>query len=264
VVGFLSNVVIAGIFYGVCLALLNAGDIIFAGILQWLAYIFLLLALFHFVPGFPLDGGRLLRSFLWMATGNYERSTRITGWTGRIIGLFFAVGGILLLVVTHQWFVGAVLAFAGWVLYSAAAQSRRETILLEALRTVTAQDMMTKEYPRITRELNVDKLFHDYVLATGQHDYVVVDGSRLEGVVTMRNIKRVPRRRWGYTRMSEVMTPAGVLRIAHPQQSAVSVLEQMEQSDIGLMPVLENDEVIGVIAWDSLIRLVKTRMEFGT
>jgi len=241
--------------------LVNAGDIIVAGVIQWFVFIFFLLALFHFVPGFPLDGGRLLRAILWGATGDYRRSTRITSWIGRGLGWLFVIGGLLLLVLGHQWFVGLVLAFAGWVLQIAATQSRREMLLLEVLQSITAQDIMTREYPLISRQLSLDQLVQDYILVTGQRNFIIVDGARLEGMVTMRDIKRVPRKRWDSTPLGEIMVPASKLRTAQPQQPLTSVLEQMEEWEVSEIPVLERDEVIGVIFWDNLIRLIKTRTE---
>lgn len=126
VVGLLSNLIIAGIFYVAYIILAHTGSIIIDVLVQWLAFIYFMLALFHFIPGFPLDGGRVLRALLWKATGNYEQVTRIASWTGWGIGLIFTIGGILLLIITHQWFVGILLAFPGLVLQNAATHSRRQ------------------------------------------------------------------------------------------------------------------------------------------
>ena len=126
VVGLLSNVIIALIFYVLYFVLAYTGNVVVSVLIQWLAFIYFMLALFHFIPGFPLDGGRLLRAFLWMTTGNYERVTRITSWAGWSIGLLFTIGGILVLIITRQWFVGILLAFPGLVLQNAATYSRRQ------------------------------------------------------------------------------------------------------------------------------------------
>ncbi len=126
VAGLLCNLIIAGIFYVLYIVLAHAGNIIIDVLVQWLAFICFMLALFHFIPGFPLDGGRVLRALLWMATGDYERATRTASWTGWGIGLVFAIGGILILIITQQWFVGILLAFPGLVLQNAATHSRRQ------------------------------------------------------------------------------------------------------------------------------------------
>jgi len=126
VVGMLCNLVIAGIFYVLYTVLAHTGNIIIDVLVQWLAFIYFMLALFHFIPAFPLDGGRVLWALLWKATDNYERATRIASWTGWGIGLIFTIGGILVLIIAKQWFAGILLAFPGLVLQNAATHSRRQ------------------------------------------------------------------------------------------------------------------------------------------
>ena len=263
VAGLLSNLVIAGIFYGAYLALANSASIIIAGLIQWLAFIIFMLALFHFVPGFPLDGGRVLRALLWRASGNYERATRIASWVGWGIGLLLVIGSIVVMVLYHQWFVGLLLAFVGWVLQSAATHSRNQVILYETLRSVVAQDIMTKEYSVVNPQLSLSHLVRDYVMVTGQCYFVVADEAKLLGIVTVQNIKSVPRGRWKSARVGKVMTPVGKLRTAYPQQSGLSLLELMDEIGVSQIPVLEEDRVIGIVIRDSLTRLVKTRAKLG-
>ena len=126
VAGMLSNLIIAGIFYVAYFGFAQTSNIIINVLVQWLAFIFFMLALFHFIPGFPLDGGRALRALLWKTTDNYERAARITNWSGWGIGVVFAIGGIVLVVTTQQWFAGILLTFPGLVLQNAATHSRRQ------------------------------------------------------------------------------------------------------------------------------------------
>jgi Zn-dependent protease len=124
--GMLSNIIIAILFYILYVVLAYSGNIIVDVLIQWLAFIYLMLTLIHFIPGLPLDGGRLLRALLWKNTGNYERATHITGWIGWSIGILGAIGGILVIILSRQWFNGALLVFLGWVLQSAATYTRRQ------------------------------------------------------------------------------------------------------------------------------------------
>jgi len=263
VAGLLANMLIAGIFYGAYLALANSASVIIAGLIQWLAFIIFMLALFHFVPGFPLDGGRVLRALLWRATGNYERAACIASWVGRGIGLLLVVGGIVVMIIYSQWFVGLFLAFMGWVLQSAAVHSRNQVLLYETLRSVVTQNIMTKEYSVVNPQLSLSRLVRDYIMVTGQRYFVVTDEDKLQGMVTVRNIRSIPRRRWRSTRVGKVMTPVGKLKTAYLQQSGASLLELMDGLGINQIPVLEEDEVIGVVVRDSLMRLVKTRTRLG-
>jgi len=262
--GLLINLVIAGILYAIHSALVNTTHVIINGIILWTAYLYFLLALFHFIPVFPLDGGRLLRTLLWKLTGDYDRSTNIASWAGQGFGLLLIAGGILLLVLSRQWFNGLILIFVGWVLYLAAVQSRRQTALREALQHIAARDMMSGESPIIvTSQFTVGQLVRDCILVTGQRYFVVAEEGKLLGVVTIHDIKRVPKKRWNRTKIGRAMTPARQLRTASAQQSAASVLELMDELGIKRMPVLEEDKVIGVVSQDSLNRLKKTRVELG-
>jgi Zn-dependent protease len=261
--GLLCNLVITGILYGIYSVLVNTGSSRVSGLILWSAFMYFMLALFHFIPALPLDGGRLLRALLWKATGDYNRATGIASWAGQGIGLIFIAGGILLLVLAQQWFNGVVLVFVGWVLQTAAMQSRRPVVLRRVLHGVKARDVMAQDCPLISRQLTLGRLVRDYILVSGQRYFVVARGARLEGVVSVPNIKKVPKKRRRSTTVAEIMTPAGELRMARAEQPAASLLEQMNEWQIDYMPVLEQDGVIGIVVRDSLTRLVKTRAELG-
>jgi hypothetical protein len=218
--------------------------------------------LLHLVPSFPLDGGRFLRAIIWRTTGDYERATRITIWTGQGINLLFIASGILLMVLAQQWFIGPVLIFLGWVLQIGASQGQRQAALIKALKKTTAQDIMMKGYTSITPQLKLGQLIKDYILATGQRYFVVVDGAKLKGIVTMRHVRSVPRKRWNSTLISEIMIPASELKTAHPRQAASALLEQMDELGISHMPIIENGTIIGIVAQEDLTRLARTRVQF--
>jgi Zn-dependent protease len=259
--GLLSTLIVVVLFYLVYIILITTGSVMMSGLIQWLTFISVMLTLFHFVPAFPLDGGRVLRAVLWRATGNYEQATRITSRIGQGVGVLLIAGGITLLIMSRGWFTGLVLAFVGWVLYIAAAQSNRQILLREALRNVTAGDIMSKEFPVITPELSLGKLVRDYVLVTGQRHFVVIDGAQLRGCVTMRNMKSVRKKRRGSTRVGQIMTPADRLDTAQANQSAAALLDQMDELRLSQMLVMEGEKVVGIVTRDRLIRLSKTRAE---
>jgi CBS domain-containing protein len=111
--------------------------------------------------------------------------------------------------------------------------------------------------------MTIGQLIRDHILIAGYHYFVVVDGEKLQGTLTMHDIKSISRRRWNHTRIGEIMTPSSEINIAHPRQSGASLLEQMDQLRTDDMPVLEGDNVIGIIGRDRLVRLGKIRAEFG-
>jgi Zn-dependent protease len=260
--GLLCNLVIAGILYGVYSILVNTGSSLVSGLILWSAFIYFMLALLHFIPAFPLDGGRLLRVLLWKVTGDYNRATSIASGLGLGIGLLFIAVGILLLVFERQWFNGVALVFVGWLLQTAAMQSRRPAVLRRVLQGVKARDV-TQDCPLINQRLTLGRLVRDYILVSGQRYFVVARGARLVGVVSVSDVKKVPKKRWRSTRVAEIMTPASELRTAGVEQPAARLLEQMNEWQMDYMPVLGENGVMGIAVGDSLRRLVKNRAEFG-
>jgi Zn-dependent protease len=263
VAGLVANLLMAGVFYGIYIGFVVAGSEIAAGLTQWLGFIYFMLALFHFIPAYPLDGGRLLASYLWPATGNYYRATKILSWVGWAIGLFLFGGGISLAVLGRQWFFGLLLILVGWSLVSGAGLSRRQAEFYAGLEGFNAGHMISKEYRFITPDLNIRNLVRDRVLVTGERYFVVKDGAKWEGVVTLHRLKSVPRRRWDSTAVRQVMVPVSRVKVARVEQSAVSLLEQMDDLRVSELPIVDGDEVVGIVTRDSLLRLVRSRAELG-
>jgi Zn-dependent protease len=262
--GLLFNLVIVGILYGVYSILLNTGSSLASGLFLWSAYLYFMLALFHFIPVFPLDGGRILRVVLWKITGNYNLATGITSGAGLAVGLSLIAGGILLLVLTQQWFNGVTLIFVGWLLQAAAMQSRHPVVWRRLLGGVKARDVLAHESPLINQRLTISRLVHDYMLVSGHRYFLVVTrGAKLSGVVSASEVKKVRRKRWRSTRVADIMTPASELRTAQVEQPAASLFEQMNEWQMDYMPVLKQGRVIGIVMQDSLKRLLKSRAEFG-
>ena len=228
-----------------------------------LAFINLALAVFNLIPGFPLDGGRVFRSLLWRFTGNYRRSTRIATQVGRGVAYLFILGGILIMFLLHEWFAGLWLAFIGWFLENAASASYRQAQWREALQGFTVSQVMTSDCPVVPSSITVNQLVQGYVFTSGRHVFLVAEEERLKGSVTLHNIKSVSQQNWDVTQVKEIMTPVDKLKVAYPNQDALSILEQMDESDINQMPVVSEGRVIGLVARDNLVRFLRTRSELG-
>ena len=132
VFGQLFNLIVAGLFTAAYFLLVHTGSIVVDVLMQWLAFIWFMLAIFHFVPGFPLDGGRAFRALLWRLTGSYQKATRTAAWTGWVIGLMMVGGGVAFLVVVQEWFAGLFFIAVGLMLQNAATHGRRLARLADA------------------------------------------------------------------------------------------------------------------------------------
>lgn len=229
----------------------------------WLSSINLLLAAFNLVPGFPLDGGRVLRAALWHVTGNLAKATRIAARSGQGVGYAFIVFGIWT-GFTVNWFGGLWLAFIGWFLLNAAQESVVQVSVRSALSGLVAEDVMARDCPTVPARMSLAELVHEHILKTGQRCFVVADGARLEGLVTLHQIKAVPADQWGRVSVGEAMTPSVKVRAVAPDTPILEVLRVMEDGDINQLPVVSGERLLGMITREHLLRVLSARMEMNT
>src|SRR5678816_411062 len=152
-------------------------------ILMWLGVINIGLAFFNMIPGFPLDGGRVLRGLLWWITGNARRATTIAARVGQVIAFLMIIYGVM------QFFGGAGInglwiAFIGWFLLSASRESYAQMMVTEGLRGLRVADVMTSEYTAIDAYLNLQTFAEEYLMRSGRRFFVVTINNRPEGIIT--------------------------------------------------------------------------------
>jgi Zn-dependent protease len=229
----------------------------------YLAQINVLLAAFNLIPGFPLDGGRIFRSIMWRFSGNYQRSTRIATRVGQGVAYSFMLGGILMMVFLREWFGGLWIILIGWFLQNAASTSYRQTKWRQALSGLTASQIMTSDYKEVPPNLTIGELVKGYVLPRGHSFFVVTSESGAKGILSLNNIKSVPQSSWDTTQLEKIMLPLDRLKAAHPQQDALSLVEEMNANELDQMPVVSEGKIIGLISRDSLIRFLRARSELG-
>jgi len=264
VVGPLTSLAMAGIFYGLHLLLAGTQQTLAASLMQWLALINVVLALFNLIPGFPLDGGRIFRALVWQRTRDYHRATRIAARVGQGIAYVFIAGGITLMIFARaSWFSGLWFILIGWFLHDAARASYKQVLLRDALIGITARQVTDYGCPLIPPDMNLGDVVQQYTLPTGRSCLLVTRGRELEGMVTLQHIKKIPRARWPVTSVKDIMTPAGKLKVAHADQDVLSVLQDMEGESANHIPVTEGGSVVGVIDREELIRFLRTRTAFG-
>lgn len=226
----------------------------------WLGIINVALALFNMVPGFPLDGGRVLRAILWGMTGNYKRATRIASLSGQGVAYLLIFAGVYLML-RGNLPNGLWLMLIGWFLENAASASYRQVELREALQGYKAAELMTQDCPSVPRDLTLGDLVRRHIFLTGRRCFLVSGDGRLEGMVTLREVKKVPQERWDTMTVAQAMLPAEKLHVARYDEDALTILERMDEEDINQMPVTKDGEVVGMIGRDNLLRFIRTRSE---
>jgi len=260
---FLSNLVITGVFYGLYATFTNANSLIMAGIAQWLTFIYFLVLLLHFVPAFPLDAGKILRMILWRSNGDYYKATHKASLIGWSIGLFLMFFGVLIFIITQQWLISVVTLFTGWLIYAAAGNIRRKVKTLVQLQGIKAKDIITRDYPLMGQKVNIGELLREHILVKGWPYILVVEGTKLTGMLTMSQINAVPYRRWNKTTIGDIMTPADKINPVSLEESAATILEQMDLRHVDYLPVMEGEKIAGVAARTTLSGLVKIRTGLG-
>lgn len=262
------NVAIAGplssLFLGGCFWLISrysVGNEMIHAASVWLWEINVGLALFNLVPGFPLDGGRVLRGIAWGVTGNFTRATRIASNAGKFfaylmigVGVWQALGG--------NWVGGLWTAFIGWFLLSAAQESYAHVAVRNMLAGVRAEDIMTTDVPTVPRDMSLEEYVQE-VLRTGRRCHVVVAGEKPVGLITLAAARSVPRDEWTSHSVQAVMLPVDKIHWASPAEPALGVLQRMQSEDINQMPVISDNHIVGMISRDTILRVLQTRLQVG-
>lgn len=227
----------------------------------WLAQINLALATFNLVPGFPLDGGRILRAIVWGITGDYTRATRFASRGGQLLAYVLILTGIWQSL-TGSFVGGLWLAFIGWFLLTAAQESYAQVAIRGALRGLRADDIMSRELPIIGRDISLEEYGHE-VLRTGRRCHLVVTDGELMGLMSVHVLNRVPHENWASTSVQAAMIPREQIHWTAPEEPVLSLLERMQNEDINQMPVVTAGQVVGLVSRESILRVVQTHAEVG-
>jgi len=227
----------------------------------YLAIINFVLAVFNLLPGFPMDGGRVLRALIWQATGNLKKATHIASRVGQGVAFFLIFLGIL------QIFRGNLggfwLIFVGWFLHSAAVRGYQQVTVDSALKGVQAKELMRADFERIEGSILVQELVDNYILHKRERVFLVEDNQALQGIVCLEDVKATPREKWADMTVSEIMTPKEKLEAVAPDDDGNKILNSLTAKDIHQVPVVEDGKVTGIICRSDILRYIQLRSELG-
>jgi len=231
------------------------------GLAKYLAYINLAVAAFNLIPGFPLDGGRVLRAIIWAVTKNLRRATIIAANVGRFFGLWFILLGVL------QVFAGNIgglwIAFIGWFLDSAASAQVHQVMFQSLLAGHKVSQAMSSHCPVVPGDLTLQQLVDEHVLVGSQRCFLVTRGQETVGLITLHRIKEVPRHEWVTTSVAEVMVPLEQLKRTDPDTELWTALQQMDRDGVNQLPVMQDNQVIGMLSREDVITFLRTLQELG-
>jgi Zn-dependent protease/CBS domain-containing protein len=238
-----------------------------AALLRWLGFINLLLGIFNLIPGFPMDGGRVLRAILWKLRGDRLSATRNAALAGRGVAyLLIGFGVFLALRPGGTIFSGLWLALIGWFLSNAAEATMAQAGVERSLRGVRVRDAMEVNPPAVSPNEPVADLVQERLLRGEDRSFLVRhDDGGLAGIVTLGDVRRVPRDTWPGVRVTDIMTRYGELATIGPDAPMADALRLLQEREIGQLPVVDGDgrNPVGMVTRRGILRLLEARMKLG-
>jgi Zn-dependent protease/CBS domain-containing protein len=229
-------------------------------VLVWLGYINVVLAVFNMVPGYPLDGGRVLRAAAWAVTGDRNRATKIAARGGQVVALLL-IGYGLFTLLGGAGFGGLWLAFIGWFLLVSAHQAYAESELDAQLRDVRVGDIMSADCRALDERTTVREFIEEYLFKTGRRCFIVEHDGTVAGLVTPSDVRGVAPERWQTLFLRDVMRPLPTIRTIGADAPVTQALEAMSDEDLNQLPVVSDGTVMGTISRSDVLRLLRTRNE---
>jgi Zn-dependent protease/CBS domain-containing protein len=266
IVGPLTSFVIGVILIAIARALgwTLANDAVnpVGAVLGWLGYINILLAVFNMIPGFPLDGGRVLRSIIWWINKKPVKSTKIAAQIGQVVAVLFIVYGLFRFFVGAN-FGGLWLALIGWFLLDAARSSYLQVGILAGLRGYRVRDLMESNCAAVEGYLSLRDFVDHYLLHSANRCFVVMQDHHVAGVVTAGDTKRVSREDWERTSVQSIMRPLSQMRTVPPDMPAVKALELMARENLNQLAVMSDGELQGIFSRGQILRFLQIHSGIG-
>jgi Zn-dependent protease/CBS domain-containing protein len=273
IVGPLTSLALAGIFWGIHFLItgepvlpLVSGTItdstFIVAIVGYLAFINLGLAAFNLLPGFPLDGGRVLRSIIWKTTGNLVRATNISSVIGRIFGWGFIALGVFWFFIPG-YFINAIwIAIIGFFLINAAENSRQDVTIREHLAGVKVEQVMEMNTETISPHMSVAELVRDMFLLKRRRAVPVAENDRLIGMVSISDVRTLPQDAWATTTVERIMTREP-LHAVKPDDDLNTAMQAIAQYDLNQVPVLNQGKLVGILSRANVINFLQLKRELG-
>jgi Zn-dependent protease/predicted transcriptional regulator len=233
-----------------------------ASVFNYLGFINFALGLFNLLPGFPLDGGRILRAVLWQRSGDFRQATASASEWGKGIAYGLIFLGAL------QIFAGALiggiwLIFIALFLKGAASSSYQSLVIEQVLGSLHVSDLMVRDPITIDAETTVADVINDHFMRHGHGGYPVIRDGRVVGLISLGQIRDCPAGERASKRVSEIMRPLDPAIVIAPTAPVSNALRQMAESDSGRLLVMEQERLIGLITRSAIAHFIMLRSQLG-
>jgi Zn-dependent protease/predicted transcriptional regulator len=258
VVGPLTSFALAAVFGALGLTLKGLEPSLILVVIRYLAWINLALGIFNLVPGFPLDGGRLFRAFLWWKTGSLTRATKVAADFGKGFALAIMIlGGLQIFagsLINGLWFI-----FIGMFLRGMSVQGYEELIIRKSLEGVHVDEVMVREVVSVPPNLTISQLIHDYFLHYAYRGFPVAENGRVLGVVSVTAVRQLPREQYDQRTVSEIMEPLSEDLLIDAHASLADALVKMSREEQDRLLVLTGERLAGLVTKTGLLRFVQIK-----
>jgi len=233
----------------------------------WLGSVNVILGVFNMIPGFPLDGGRVLRSILWAITRNLRKATRWAGFVGQAIAWAMIISGVAMIfgvripVFGEGLINGVWLILIGWFLNNAASSSYQQLLVRNFLEDIPVRRMTRQNPPTAPGDITIDTLIDNYIMQTDDHAFPVLDGDTLIGIVTLDDVRRVPGELRSEKIVSEIMTPRSEIFTIKPDDDAFEALMTISRKAFRQLIVMEGDQLFGLVRRRDIVRFLQLQSE---
>ena len=233
-----------------------------ASLFRYLAIINIALAVFNLIPGFPLDGGRILRATIWGVTKNLKLSTRVASISGKVVAFLLILWGTRL-IVSGLTVNGIWMIFLGWFLYNAATRSYRHLLLTDTLREVRVKDLMISHMGTVPAELTIQQFVDDYLLRHRDLGFLVLEGGLVQGIVCLDDVKKIPRERWKHTTIRHIMITQNQLEKVSPGDDAGVAFAKLTANNMHQIPVVQGNRVTGMLRRNDILNYLQLHTNRG-
>ena len=262
IAGPAASFVLAGIFGAIWFFTRNIDPI---GVpVRYLSIINIILGVFNLLPGYPLDGGRVLRSIVWKATGNLKRATFIASTAGRVLGFMIIAVGIYF-IFTGNFLNGIWLSFIGWFLQSSAQMGYRQVIFETSIRGIKVGNVMNENIVYVVEDITIQDLVDDYFMRYRFGRFPVIENEKTQkfiGIISLHDVKGIPREEWPAVRVGEI-----VKTVSESEKAAISMeiseaIKKMSKNNLSHLVVMSGDRLRGIITKSDVMSFIKIRSEF--
>jgi Zn-dependent protease/CBS domain-containing protein len=236
---------------------------------MWLGSVNILLGIFNLIPGFPLDGGRVLRSILWAITDDVVKATRWASVVGQIIAWLLVLAGVFMLFGIQVPLLGGGIAngmwiiFIGWFLQNAAVQNYQKAVVQDILGNVPVEKIMNPDVPVVPADIKVDDLVEKHIMKTDNQAFIVFDEDKMVGLVSIDDVRKLSNEERQNETVRDIMTPSKELVVVAPNENAAEALDRLQNRKIRQLPVVNGNRIVGLLRRKDILRWLELQSQTG-